>query len=129
LAIIVSGTDLYLVLLAVYMVKHLYVDEDRFSKQYWQDNIRVDNTQWLELFQPFTAMKNLYLSRSCIATTLKDPSEERITEVFPPWKAIFGRVSAISAGPGSPWEVCRRVIALRSPYNYFSLGRCKILYQ
>jgi hypothetical protein len=45
----------------VYMVEHLHVDEDRFSKQYWRDDI--DNTQWLELFQPFTAVKNLYLSK------------------------------------------------------------------
>jgi hypothetical protein len=54
------------------MVEQVYVDEDRFSKQYWQDDI--DDTQWLELFQPFIAMKNLYTSKkslSCIATTLE----------------------------------------------------------
>jgi hypothetical protein len=68
----------------VFMVEQVYVDEDLFSKQYWQDDI--DDTKWLELFQPSTAVKNLYTSKkslSCIATTLKDLSEERVTEVLP----------------------------------------------
>ena len=74
----------------VYMVEHLYVDEDRFSNQYWQDDI--DNTQWLELFQPFTDVKNLYLSKkfvSCVATTLQDLTGERVTEVLPILESLF----------------------------------------
>jgi hypothetical protein len=109
----------------VYMVEHFYVDEDRFSKQYWQN--AIDNTQWLEIFQPFTAVRNLYLSKkfvSCIATTLQDLSEERVTEVLPTLESLFfGRVSAIRTYPGSPWKVCCRATALRSPYNSFSMGQ------
>lgn len=72
------------------MVEQVYVDEDRFSKQYWQDDI--DDTQWLKLFQPFTAVKNLYTSKkslSCIATALQDLSEERVTEVLPTLESLF----------------------------------------
>jgi hypothetical protein len=110
-------------------LEHLYVDEDRFSKQYWQDDI--DNMQWLEKFQPFTAVKNLFQSKkfvSCIATTDHPARSQRRKGdrgVTHPGKHFFGRVSAIGICPGSPLEVCRRATALGSPYNRFSMGRCK----
>ena len=35
-----------------------------YSQRDWQGNI--ENTQWLELFHPFTAAKNLYLSEEFV---------------------------------------------------------------
>jgi hypothetical protein len=52
----------------------------------------MDNTQWLELFQPFTAVKILYVSKifvSCIATTVQDLSGERVTGVLPALETHF----------------------------------------
>jgi hypothetical protein len=40
--------------------ENLYIYEVPYSQPDWKDNI--ENTLWLELLHPFTAMKNLYLS-------------------------------------------------------------------
>ena len=42
-------------------IEHLDIREDTRWKTHWQDD--SDNTQWMELFRPFTAVKNLYLSK------------------------------------------------------------------
>jgi hypothetical protein len=47
---------------------------------------------WLELFRPFTAVKNLYLSENVeryIAFVLEDLVGDRTTEVFPILRNIF----------------------------------------
>jgi hypothetical protein len=98
----------------VCMVEHIYVDEDRFSKQYWHDDIH--NTHWVELSQPITAMnlKNLYLSKkflSCIATTppFLFLSEDRVTGVLPTLESLFFWKSFghqdLSRIPGSPCQL------------------------
>jgi len=56
----------------------------------WQDNIEYD--QWIELFHPFTTVKNLYLSRDFvprIVPTLQELVGERVTEVLPNLQSIF----------------------------------------
>jgi hypothetical protein len=45
-------------------------------------------TQWLELFQPFTSVKNLYLSKD-YEPLLKKLVGERATEVFPTLENVF----------------------------------------
>ena len=42
------------------MLEDLYIYESPYSQPIWKDNI--ENTLWLELLQPFTGVKNLYLS-------------------------------------------------------------------
>jgi hypothetical protein len=55
------------------MVEHLYIYQLRHLRSGWQDNIEI--TQWLEIFQPFIAAKNLYVSATfarCVAPILQE---------------------------------------------------------
>ncbi|SRR5713101_4798067 len=64
-------------------------------------NDAIENTLWLQLFLPFTAVKNLYLSEEFapgIAAALQELVGSRITEVLPSVQNIF--VEALeSLGP------------------------------
>jgi hypothetical protein len=69
-------------------------ENDYLSLSHWKDD--VENTQWLELLDPFTALKNLYLTngiaqRFCGA--LQEASGERATEVLPALCSLFVRGS------------------------------------
>ena len=71
-------------------VEDLYV-ERRFWELVWK-NDGIENTLWLELLLPFTAVKNLYLSKEVapgIAATLEELVGSRITEVLPRLQNIF----------------------------------------
>jgi hypothetical protein len=70
------------------MLEHLYII--RGSVWRWQDDL--ENNHWLELFRPFTTVKNLYLSRGFvphIVPTLQELVGERATEVLPNLQSIF----------------------------------------
>jgi hypothetical protein len=65
-------------------LEHLYIYNDEYSRLLWQDDI--ENCQWLELLQPFTAVKNLHLSREFtprIVPTLQKLVNEKVTDVLP----------------------------------------------
>ena len=67
--------------------EHLYILD---LPPLWQDDL--ENTQWLEVFHPFTTVKNLYLSREFvprIVPTLQELVGERATEVLPNLQSIF----------------------------------------
>jgi hypothetical protein len=69
------------------MVEHLYI-EGYPSLQ--EDDI--ENSQWLELLHPFTAVKDLYISRGLtphIAHALQELVGERVTEVLPALHGLF----------------------------------------
>jgi hypothetical protein len=71
------------------MVEHLYI-QSRSFRLHWQDDI--ENSQWLELLQPFIAVKSLYMSRDFtprIAPALKELVGERVTEVLPALQTLF----------------------------------------
>ncbi|KAI0276748.1 hypothetical protein BGY98DRAFT_984119 [Russula aff. rugulosa BPL654] len=64
--------------------QHLSVLEETLSPPHWKDDI--ENSQWLKLLHPFTAVKNLYLSKEFaprIASSLQELVGERATEVLP----------------------------------------------
>ena len=66
---------------------YIYKDHPRLE---WKDDI--EDTEWLDLLHPFTAVKNLYLSRRFaprIAPALRELTGERTTEVFPALQNIF----------------------------------------
>jgi hypothetical protein len=67
---------------SIYMVEHLYIyNEHRYRPQY-----DIENMQWLEIFHPFTAVKDLYLSEKSapyIAPALQELVGGRTTEVLP----------------------------------------------
>jgi len=71
------------------MLEHLHILEDVSWRPLWQDDL--ESNQWLELFHPFTTVRNLYLSRDFvtrIAPTLQELVGERVTEVLPNLQSI-----------------------------------------
>jgi hypothetical protein len=62
----------------------LYFDKYDYSQADWKDNI--DNELWVELFRPFSAVKNLYLrekAATLVARALQELVEGRTTEFLP----------------------------------------------
>ena len=71
-------------------LEDLYIHERPHSQLVWKDNI--ENALWLELLQPFIAVKNLYLSEkfaSRIMPALQELVRSRTTEVLPTLQNIF----------------------------------------
>ena len=72
------------------MLEDLYISEQRRWQRHWQDNI--ENTLWLELLRPFTAVKNLYLSED-FARRIVPAMQELVgggtTEVLPTLQNTF----------------------------------------
>ena len=74
----------------IHMVERLYIRERSYSLLEWQDDI--EDGQWLELLRPFTAVKNLYLSKEFaprIAPSLQELVGGRTTEVLPALQKLF----------------------------------------
>ena len=60
------------------VVEHLYIYRPRNLPSQWQDNI--ENRQWLEIFRPFAAVRNLYICKEfaqCIAPVLQELVREK----------------------------------------------------
>jgi len=66
-------------------LEDLYISEGYFPP-YQPDDINV--TQWLDLFQPFTSVKNLYLAEE-YASVLQEFVGERVMGVLPMLENIF----------------------------------------
>ena len=72
------------------IMENLYMDEDLDSPPNWTDDI--ENTEWLNLLLPFTAVKNFHLSKQIsarIAPTLQGLAGEKTTEVLPALKRVL----------------------------------------
>jgi hypothetical protein len=70
--------------------RDLYIHEFQYSEPDWKDNI--ENREWLGLLHPFTAVKNLYLSKKIalrIGPALQEFVEGRATEPLPALENIF----------------------------------------
>ena len=71
-------------------VEDIYIAH-QYSRLVWK-NDAIENTQWLQLLLPFTAVKNLYLSKVFapgIAAALQELVEGRIAVVLPSLQNIF----------------------------------------
>ena len=82
-------------------VEDLYI-KHRYLELVWK-NDAIENTLWLQLLLPFTAVKNLHLSEEFapdIATALQDVVEGRFTEVLPSLQNIFVE----GLGPSGPFQ-------------------------
>src|SRR5258708_33982374 len=65
-------------------LERLAICDDERSPPHWKEE--VENSQWMELLQPFTAVKDLYLFRGLplrIAPALQELIGERATEILP----------------------------------------------
>jgi hypothetical protein len=74
----------------VQTVEHLYIQEDTHPRPRWQDDI--ETSHWLEILHPFTAVKNLYLSKEFaprIAPALQELVGQRATETLPALESLL----------------------------------------
>jgi len=74
----------------IHMVERLYIRGRSYPGFLWQDDI--ENSQWLELLHPFTAVKDLYLSKKFaprIARSLQELVGGRTSEVLPTLQSLF----------------------------------------
>jgi hypothetical protein len=70
-------------------VEHLYILE---NKEWGQEDHNTETGQWLELFHPFTAVKNLYLFSGFspyIVFALQELVGERVADVLPSLQTLF----------------------------------------
>ena len=71
------------------IVEHLYIDDSRLPLPRQRD---IDNMEWLEVFRPFSAVRNLYVSADLarrIAPALQDFLGERVVDALPALNTIF----------------------------------------
>ena len=100
----------------LYMLEDLYFQEDSRSPPDWKDSVK--NREWLELFRPFMAVKNLYVSEnlaSLIAPALQELVEGRTSDVLPALQNIFLKGLESS---GSVQESIGKLVAARQAANH-----------
>jgi hypothetical protein len=92
-------------------VERLYIYDNEYGRPRWQDDI--EDSQWLEVLQPFTALKDLHLSREFlprIAPAFQELAGERVTEVLPALQSLFLE----ELHPSGPvWEAIEKFVAAR----------------
>jgi hypothetical protein len=74
----------------IYMVERLYIYPPRYVLSQWQKDIEY--VEWLEVFRPFTTVKNLHVCKEfapCLAFVLQELVGERVTDVLPALESIF----------------------------------------
>ena len=77
-------------------MEHLYIYDDKYFPPRWQDDI--EDSQWLEVLHPFTAVKYLYLSQGF--TSRMAPALQELTgEVLPSLQNLFLEDLYPSGGP------------------------------
>jgi F-box-like len=84
----------------LFTIQDLYI-EHRYSLLAWK-NDAIESTLWLQLLLPFTAVKNLYLSKEFapgIAAALQEVVGTRITVVLPSLQNIFVEEGLEPLGP------------------------------
>ena len=75
---------------SICMVENLYIYGSRYLPSRGQD--RIENQQWLDVFRPFTAVKNLYVTKKfvkCVVPPLKELVGERALEVLPALECLL----------------------------------------
>ena len=73
----------------IHTVECLYICEDEYGRPRWQDDI--EDSQWLEVLQPFTALKDLRVSQEFlprIAPAFQELAGERVTEILPALQSL-----------------------------------------
>jgi hypothetical protein len=99
---------------------NLYIYDYQYSSLGLKDGI--DNTEWLELLLPFTAAKNLYLSKRIsphIALALQELTGGRRTEVLP----ALQNVILVGFQPSEPvHEGIAQFISARQLSRHFCRG-------
>jgi hypothetical protein len=112
----VCGSSFPQTLLAAVECLHV-LEGSLFSQPRWRVDVETRSSQWSELFYPFTAVKELYISRNIapsIALALQELVGERMTEVLPTVQTLF--LETPSSGPVQ--EVIGQFVAARQLAGY-----------
>jgi hypothetical protein len=83
-----------------------------------QDEVEGLDPQWLDIFRPFTGLKNLRLGGGIVrhyALALRDLAGERLTEVLPVTNSFHRGARIIGTNTRSTWEIYCRATALWAP--------------
>jgi hypothetical protein len=73
----------------IHVAEHLYIDESRLPLPRQGD---IENMEWLEVFRPFSFVRNLYVSEYLaqrIAPALQDFPGERVADALPALEILF----------------------------------------
>jgi hypothetical protein len=77
----------------IHMVEHLFIHCSRSLLSEWEWEEDSDDMRWLEMFHPFTTLKNLYVIKEfaeAIAPALQElVEEERVTDMLPALESLF----------------------------------------
>jgi hypothetical protein len=101
---------------SIYTVEYLNVGGYSSWPSRWQDDI--ENMQWLEFFQQFTAVKRLFVSKELaqsIAFALQDLIGEGVTDVLPVLESLFLEEAQLS---GRVREAIKKFVAARGLSYY-----------
>lgn len=85
-------------LFPIHPLEYLYIGEGQFLQHHQGNN--AENARWLELLQPFVAVKDLYLTKEFtlhIAHALQELVGERVMEVLPTSSGPRPQVRALPA--------------------------------
>ena len=96
---------------SIYMVEQLYIFPTHVLPSRWPDD--AENTQWLEFFHPFTAVKDLYVSKEfvrSIAPALQDLVGERVRDVLPDLESLFWGTLQSSQGDIAQFVTARQLL-------------------
>jgi hypothetical protein len=78
---------------SIHMVEHLFIHGSRSLLSEWGWEEDSDDVRWLEMFHPFTTLKNLYVIKEfaeAIAPALQElVEEERVTDMLPALESLF----------------------------------------
>jgi hypothetical protein len=93
----------------------LDIRESPYLPPDWQDDIK--STQWLELFQPFTTVKDLHLSEevaSRVTPALQELTGERVADMLPGLQNLF----MVGLQPSEPIQAIGQFISARELSGY-----------
>jgi hypothetical protein len=93
----------------------LHIRESPYLPPDWQDDIK--STQWLELFQPFTTVKDLHLSEevaSRVTPALQELTGDRVADMLPGLQNLF----MVGLQPSEPIQAIGQFISARELSGY-----------
>ena len=97
-------------------VEHLYIQACN-----WQSEDDMENDQWLELLNPFTGAKAIYISLEfmlSILLALQELVGERVTEVLPALETIFLEDNVLFPQPSGVQDIAEQIVAARRLSNH-----------
>ena len=108
-------------------VEHLYILERQILPHHQEDDTDIENSQWLELFLPFTTVRHLYLSKESapnVMPALQEIVGDSARGVLPALQHLHLEVPPICTSPVDHHREDRcRATALQTPDSRPLMGQ------